>query len=336
MEDPPHPTSKDISNVTSVTQETISNCMALSMDERVSDIVDLIGEIEELLGLANDKRVREERLRVLRKRSVSQSIYPKMTVEFSKEVNEYCDYLRSKRDILRNIFQCNREFFSAVSDRMDSMAESLMSDRESRMTAVGRYIRKRSAVYPVHAGKRKRNNRLPGSALEILWNFLQSHKKHPYPTLQQKEYLARQTRLTVTQIRNWFTNTRKRKLAQSTDSDEDYSLESDQGEYYDTYSLHRGRGKKRVLDLDKTSKLLRVDTEHEDDVESDEGKWIQYRNQPSASSLGFNVTTTAPIDLSMMSMQEKEYYLNNQIGVECKKCASDEDKNVGAVGGLHS
>lgn len=149
--------------------------------------------------------------------------------------------------------------------------------------------------------------------------------------MQQKEYLARQTRLTVTQIRNWFTNTRKRKLTQSTDSDEDYSLESDQGEsYFDTYSLHRGRGKKRVLNLDKTSKLLRVDTEHEDDVESEEGKWIQYKSQPSESSLGFNVSTSAPIDLSSMSMQEKEYYLNNQIGTDCKKCDSEE-KMVGVI-----
>ncbi|KAI8333134.1 hypothetical protein BC941DRAFT_435184 [Chlamydoabsidia padenii] len=59
--------------------------------------------------------------------------------------------------------------------------------------------------------KRRRGN-LPKAVTTILRDWLSDHKKHPYPTEEEKDTLARRTGLTLNQISNWFINARRRIL----------------------------------------------------------------------------------------------------------------------------
>ncbi|CAO3649477.1 unnamed protein product [Cunninghamella echinulata] len=59
--------------------------------------------------------------------------------------------------------------------------------------------------------KRRRGN-LPKAVTLILKEWLSEHKKHPYPTEEEKDALAKQTGLTLNQISNWFINARRRIL----------------------------------------------------------------------------------------------------------------------------
>ncbi|KAG0175201.1 hypothetical protein DFQ30_010976 [Apophysomyces sp. BC1015] len=59
--------------------------------------------------------------------------------------------------------------------------------------------------------KRRRGN-LPKAVTAILRDWLSKHKKHPYPTEEEKAALAKETSLTLNQISNWFINARRRIL----------------------------------------------------------------------------------------------------------------------------
>ncbi|KAG1053284.1 hypothetical protein G6F46_004223 [Rhizopus delemar] len=59
--------------------------------------------------------------------------------------------------------------------------------------------------------KRRRGN-LPKAVTAILRDWLCKHKKHPYPTEEEKAQLAAETNLNLNQISNWFINARRRIL----------------------------------------------------------------------------------------------------------------------------
>jgi hypothetical protein len=59
--------------------------------------------------------------------------------------------------------------------------------------------------------KRRRGN-LPKAVTAILREWLSDHKKHPYPTEDEKDALASKTGLSLNQISNWFINARRRIL----------------------------------------------------------------------------------------------------------------------------
>lgn len=59
--------------------------------------------------------------------------------------------------------------------------------------------------------KRRRGN-LPKAVTAILRDWLCKHKKHPYPTEEEKAQLASETNLNLNQISNWFINARRRIL----------------------------------------------------------------------------------------------------------------------------
>lgn len=59
--------------------------------------------------------------------------------------------------------------------------------------------------------KRRRGN-LPKSVTMVLKTWLVKHVKHPYPTEEEKHALAKETKLTMNQISNWFINARRRIL----------------------------------------------------------------------------------------------------------------------------
>ncbi|GIJ91282.1 hypothetical protein Asppvi_010247 [Aspergillus pseudoviridinutans] len=61
------------------------------------------------------------------------------------------------------------------------------------------------------APKRTPRNRLRPDAVRILKSWFQEHHDDPYPSEREKDDLARQTGLSVTQISNWFNNARRSK-----------------------------------------------------------------------------------------------------------------------------
>ncbi|KAI8975461.1 homeobox KN domain-containing protein, partial [Mycotypha africana] len=64
---------------------------------------------------------------------------------------------------------------------------------------------------PILNKKRRRGN-LPKEVTELLKRWLILHKSYPYPTEREKQQLADQTGLMVSQISNWFINARRRIL----------------------------------------------------------------------------------------------------------------------------
>ncbi|CAG8656340.1 31193_t:CDS:2 [Gigaspora margarita] len=61
-------------------------------------------------------------------------------------------------------------------------------------------------------GPKRRHGNLPKATTTLLKDWLARHKKHPYPTEEEKQVLARKTMLTLQQISNWFINARRRFL----------------------------------------------------------------------------------------------------------------------------
>jgi len=55
-----------------------------------------------------------------------------------------------------------------------------------------------------------RRSKLPGYAVHVLKQWFDVHHEHPYPTVEQKQELAVQARVSVKQVSNWLTNMRKR------------------------------------------------------------------------------------------------------------------------------
>lgn len=294
-----------------VVKEDVRNCVALSLDKRIDEIIQLITEIEELLGLSTDREYREERVNQFRQQALLNRVDPHLDEQFSLEVDQYLMILREKRDILQRIFECCGEFCLAMKNELDTMNDTFKANPALRADFVTEYNKKKSI--PISRTERQRRNRLPSSALSILWDFVRTHKNNPYPTNQQKEYLVRQTKLTMTQIRNWFTNTRKRKLNQTPDSDDDYSFGSE-GDYYslpsstsDDTTTHHRRGRKKklkshestlysipssssssypikeesslfnILDTTKKDNSLSVET-----AKKSNGTWVNYSTDPTS------------------------------------------------------
>lgn len=67
-------------------------------------------------------------------------------------------------------------------------------------------------VYNPNFGRKRKRENLPKNVTEYLKEWLILHKRHPYPTEREKQKLAEETGLTVSQISNWFINARRRIL----------------------------------------------------------------------------------------------------------------------------
>ncbi|KAI8336103.1 Homeodomain-like protein [Chlamydoabsidia padenii] len=61
-------------------------------------------------------------------------------------------------------------------------------------------------------GTGKRRGNLPKAVTLVLRDWLANHKRHPYPTDEEKLILSQQTNLTLNQVSNWFINARRRIL----------------------------------------------------------------------------------------------------------------------------
>lgn len=59
---------------------------------------------------------------------------------------------------------------------------------------------------------KKRRGNLPRDVTDMLKQWFEEHMAHPYPTEEEKQMLCRRTGLAMTQISNWFINSRRRRV----------------------------------------------------------------------------------------------------------------------------
>ncbi|ORZ17769.1 hypothetical protein BCR42DRAFT_239662 [Absidia repens] len=97
--------------------------------------------------------------------------------------------------------------------------------------------------------KRRRGN-LPKVVTAILRDWLSDHKKHPYPTEEEKGDLARCTGLTLNQISNWFINARRRILQPMLEQQEQHQEqeELDILPYENPHHHHSSSGKLNTIE----------------------------------------------------------------------------------------
>ncbi|GAN01462.1 hypothetical protein MAM1_0007c00895 [Mucor ambiguus] len=82
-------------------------------------------------------------------------------------------------------------------------------------------------TYRPNIGRRRRRGNLPKEVTEYLKRWLILHKKHPYPTEREKQKLADETGLMVSQISNWFINARRRILQPLLESEHQDAVNND-------------------------------------------------------------------------------------------------------------
>ncbi|KAI9670039.1 MAG: hypothetical protein M1817_004519 [Caeruleum heppii] len=61
-------------------------------------------------------------------------------------------------------------------------------------------------------GSRRRRGNLPRPVTDVLRHWFHGHLNHPYPSEEEKQALMLRTGLTMSQISNWFINSRRRQL----------------------------------------------------------------------------------------------------------------------------
>ena len=309
-----------------ISQEEVNNCYALSMDKRIDEIIDLISDIHELLGLKSDKAGRIERVNQFRRKAMEMNIDPALDPSFTIRVEQYCQLLRQKKQELQNIFDCCDNFYVQMRREMDALNSRFSKDSKAKASFVGDYKSKcESTLYVPNEAtillKRQRRNRLPSAALDILWSFLRDHRDNPYPTSREKEWLAQKTNLTVTQIRNWFTNTRKRKLTQSQESDEEYLTDSDYSDsFHDSQTSsdsqpHKRRGRRKnsftrsrgpVELIQQQSTITINDGTLSRVTKNQDGTWIQFLPTSDQSSV---LSHGSEHDSEEANQQQQEFLL---------------------------
>lgn len=119
----------------------------------------------------------------------------------------------------------------------------LYYDNFYKVDKYGTYIRNKNFIYHNYfcscstLGLEKQITEVSTTkeSTKILQNWLKLHRNNPYPSKTEKVMLAYSTRMTITQISNWFGNARRRiKQQKSCDKSHDSLLESSYDE-----NLHR-------------------------------------------------------------------------------------------------
>ena len=99
---------------------------------------------------------------------------------------------------------------ASASSASSSSASSASSSSLSSSASVSKKRKTRSASES-SAGKSKRRKRLPEKSVQVLREWFESKLPHPYATEpDEMQNLAVASGLTVTQVKNWIANHRKR------------------------------------------------------------------------------------------------------------------------------
>ena len=117
-------------------------------------------------------------------------------------------------------------YYSSKNKNNDGRPPSPQDDNESDSNGFRLRLNKHMTEKKVTSAsasttnKRRRGN-LPKAVTAILRDWLSRHKKHPYPTEEEKAALAAETNLNLNQISNWFINARRRILQPMLEQEEE-------------------------------------------------------------------------------------------------------------------
>ncbi|RUS82696.1 hypothetical protein EGW08_009533 [Elysia chlorotica] len=129
----------------------------------------------------------------------------RLYVEEANYVNALC--------LLKNAkFEEKDESLIRIWDDIQYKLEELRKGRS--LTSLDRFrVRKRNPPPPSIRGEewRRISSRLPQKATHLLRLWLNQHVKRPYPNREQSEQLARQSGLSIHQVKLWFANARRNK-----------------------------------------------------------------------------------------------------------------------------
>ena len=129
-----------------------------------------------------------------------------------------CEFKRSNTEqqiflerYLKRIQNISAMWEEEDSNSMTGSSEvNLKDDSTSPVPSCKRKLNESRSIQHQRVKKKKKRNRLPKAANDVLISWFLNHEHHPYPTLEEKASLSHLTGLGTTQIRNWFTNIRKR------------------------------------------------------------------------------------------------------------------------------
>jgi hypothetical protein len=111
--------------------------------------------------------------------------------------------LKSYDQLLGNAFdeRTKNEKMSIVREKVEGSIQEVRKHAEAKL---------RQMVSSAH--RKRQNRKLPDRATSILQQWFLENAKYPYPGVEEKARLQRETQLTLTQINNWFINKRGRAL----------------------------------------------------------------------------------------------------------------------------
>lgn len=98
--------------------------------------------------------------------------------------------------------------FEALDRNLTPLA--MMGRTNSNLVHLSMSGQKRRAHASVQGEVAVKRNRLLRSSNEFLTAWFIAHKEHPYPTPSERQGIAHECDLTEVQVRNWFSNMRKR------------------------------------------------------------------------------------------------------------------------------
>lgn len=101
-------------------------------------------------------------------------------------------------------------FFSNL--LVHQLINSIQFLEDAQSLTINKNIYNQDSSQPISTKPKRRRGNLPKTTTALLKGWLIQHKKHPYPTEDEKLSLARETKLSMQQISNWFINARRRHL----------------------------------------------------------------------------------------------------------------------------
>lgn len=130
------------------------------------------------------------------------------------QINSGDEYhIRSVKKRVEKMLETNSRYWLIVSENSKRCdREQMISQSPTIQIANSIYSHNPCSQDQIDMKPKRRRGNLPKAVTALLKDWLAKHKKHPYPTEEEKLLLSKETKLSLQQISNWFINARRRHL----------------------------------------------------------------------------------------------------------------------------